>query len=190
MDIDRDRALALGVTPEQIQNALYSCVRRPAGFEHLRAGESILRDHGSRSRSISASPDALSKLYVRSSKGSLVPLDEVVDVTRTRRAAERQPFRPASRRRRSHSICSPGFRWARRRRQVNDAVRELRMPATITVKFPGNGEGVPGIVPGSVDPADRRDSGDLHRAGHSVRELHPSDHDSFRVCRRQYSARC
>ena len=44
VDIDRDRALALGVTPEQIQNALLQRVRRSPGVDHLRAGESVRGD--------------------------------------------------------------------------------------------------------------------------------------------------
>ena len=46
VDIDRDRALALGVTPQQIQDALFTAYGAAAGVDDLRAGQPILGDHG------------------------------------------------------------------------------------------------------------------------------------------------
>ena len=37
VDIDRDRALTLGVTPQQIQDALYTRLRQSPGVHHLHA---------------------------------------------------------------------------------------------------------------------------------------------------------
>ena len=55
VDIDRDRALSLGVTPQQIQNALYQRLTATrAGFDDLHAGESSTRSSWKCSRNISA----------------------------------------------------------------------------------------------------------------------------------------
>src|SRR5215831_11288708 len=82
VDIDRDRALSLGVTPEQIQNALYSSYGdRQVSNIYAPANQYavILEVQPEYQRS----PDALEKLYVKSSKGQLVPLDEVATVVRS-----------------------------------------------------------------------------------------------------------
>ncbi|MEJ7608254.1 MAG: hypothetical protein WKF37_18800 [Bryobacteraceae bacterium] len=45
VDIARDRAIALGITPQQIQSALFA--RMAAGkSDHLHSGQPILGDHG------------------------------------------------------------------------------------------------------------------------------------------------
>ena len=46
VDIDRDRAQSLGVTPDQIQNALFT-LTAAAGLDDLRAGQPVLGDPGS-----------------------------------------------------------------------------------------------------------------------------------------------
>ena len=54
VDIDRDRASALGVTEEQIENALYDAYGAAPGLHHLHADRQLLGDHGSCCRSTSA----------------------------------------------------------------------------------------------------------------------------------------
>src|SRR5581483_7865860 len=82
VDVNRDRALSLGVTPEQIQNALYTAYgNRQISTIYTPANEyqvvTELQPQYQRS------PDALSKLYVRSNSGRLVPLDTVSRLQRT-----------------------------------------------------------------------------------------------------------
>ena len=74
VDIDRDRAQTFGVTPDQIQNALFTAYgTRQASTIYTPSNEYqvILEVEPQYQRN----PDALSKLYVRSAKGTLVPLD-------------------------------------------------------------------------------------------------------------------
>ena len=52
-------------------------------------------------------PEGLSKIYLRSAQGPLVPLDAVVKLTRAVRPAERQPFRPIAGR---HHFLQPEAR--------------------------------------------------------------------------------
>ena len=77
VDIDRDRALALGVTPEQIQDALYTAYgSRQVSTIYTPANEySVIIEVEPQYQ---RDPSALSKLYIRSSNGPLVPLDAVV----------------------------------------------------------------------------------------------------------------
>ncbi len=59
----------------------------------------------------------------------------------------------------------PGFSLGEAAEQVNDAVRELRMPPTISANFQGTVKEFQESFQGLSDPADRRHPGDLHRAG-------------------------
>jgi hydrophobic/amphiphilic exporter-1 (mainly G- bacteria), HAE1 family len=77
VNIDRDRALALGVSPQQIQEALY------AAFG-TRQVSTIFTPNNEYRVILEAQPadqrdaSALSRLYIRSTGGSLVPLETVV----------------------------------------------------------------------------------------------------------------
>src|SRR6185436_5186362 len=135
VDIDRDRALALGVSPEQIQNALYtafgnrqvSTIYTPA---NLYAVITEVEPQYQRN------PEALSKLYVRSSRGSLIPLDAVVQVSRGVGPLNVNHFGQLPAVTVSFNL-KPGFSLGEAAAGVNAAVRELRMPATIGVNFQG-----------------------------------------------------
>ncbi len=140
-DIARDRALALGVTPAQIQNALYSAYgNRQVSTIFTPANQYavILEAEPEHQRS----PDALSKLYVRSSsagpggQGRLIPLDEVVNVSRTVGPLTVNHFGQLPAVTVSFNL-KPGFSLGDAAGRVNAAVRELRMPATISVNFQG-----------------------------------------------------
>jgi HAE1 family hydrophobic/amphiphilic exporter-1 len=80
VEIDRDRASALGVTADQIQNALYSAYgSRQVSTIYTPSNEYwvILELEPRYQRD----PAALSMLYIRSSEGQLVPLDAVAKLT-------------------------------------------------------------------------------------------------------------
>ena len=80
VEIDRDRASALGVTADQIQNALYSAYgSRQVSTIYTATNEYwvILELEPQYQRD----PAALSMLYVHSSGGRLVPLDAVAKLT-------------------------------------------------------------------------------------------------------------
>jgi HAE1 family hydrophobic/amphiphilic exporter-1 len=81
VDMDRDRAQALGVTPVQIQDALYSAYgTREVSVIYAPADQySVIMEVDPQYQ---RTPDALSKLYIRSSTGPLVPLDAVVKMRR------------------------------------------------------------------------------------------------------------
>ena len=80
VDIDRDRASTLGVTEDQIENALYDAYgQRQASTIYTSIDEYwvILELKPEFQRN----PNALGMLYVRSSTGQLVPLNEVAKLS-------------------------------------------------------------------------------------------------------------
>ena len=136
VDIDRDRALALGVTPEQIQNALYTAYgdRQVSNIYAPANQYSVILEVQARRQ---ARSDALSKLYIRSTRGSSFHSMRWRAVTRTVGSAERESLRPASCGDDFVQSAARAFRWAKRHRSVDAAVRELRIPVSVTTSFQG-----------------------------------------------------
>jgi len=135
VDMNRDRALALGVTPEQIQNALFTAYgTRQVSTIFTPANEyAVITEVEPRYQ---RSPEALSKLYVRSSRGPLVPLDSVVTASRSVGPLNVNHFGQLPAVTVSFNL-QPGFSLGEAAAAVNAAVLELRMPATISVNFQG-----------------------------------------------------
>lgn len=135
VDIDRDRAFALGVTPDQIQNALYSSYgdRQVSNIYAPANQYSVILEV---QPEYSGSPDSLDKLYVRSARGQLVPLNEVARVTRTVGPLSVNHFGQIPASTISFNL-QPGVSLGQAAERVNEAVREVRMPASITVGFQG-----------------------------------------------------
>jgi len=135
VDIDRDRAQTFGVTPDQIQNALYTAYgTRQASTIYTPSNEYqvILEVEPQYSRQ----PDALSKLYVRSSKGALVPLDSVVKLTRTVGPLSVSHFGQLPSATISFNLA-PGVALGDAANKIDEVVRELRMPPTVATQYQG-----------------------------------------------------
>ena len=135
LDIDRDRALALGVTPQQIQNALASSFgSREVSTIYAPANQYsvILETKDEYQRT----PEALSKLYLRSSQGTLTPLDSVVRTRRTIGPLNINHFGQLPAVTISFNL-KPGFSLSQAADQVDSLIRESRIPASITTSFQG-----------------------------------------------------
>ena len=162
---------------------------RPPGFEYLRAGESILGDSGSASPKTSAARmRSRSSTSVRSS-GQLVPLDAVARVTRTVGPLSVNHFGQLPAATISFNL-QPGFSLGEAASSVDDAVRELRIPASVTTSFQGTVKEFQESFAEPDDPADRRDSGDLHRARASCTRASFIRSRFFRDCPRPCSGAC
>jgi HAE1 family hydrophobic/amphiphilic exporter-1 len=135
VNIDRDRALSLGVTPQQIQEALFTAYgTRQVSTIFTPANQyAVITEIAPEYQ---RTPDALSKLYVRSSQGPLVPLDTVVNVARSVGPLSVNHFGQLPAVTISFNL-SPGFSLGEAADRVDSAVRELRMPATLSVGFQG-----------------------------------------------------
>jgi len=135
LDINRDRALALGVTPQQVQDALFSAYSaRQVSVIYAAADEYsvILEVEPQYQRN----PDALSKLYVRSAQGALVPLDAVARMRRQTGPLNINHFGQLPAVTISFNL-RPGYSLGQAAQQVDDTIRDLRMPATIATSFQG-----------------------------------------------------
>jgi HAE1 family hydrophobic/amphiphilic exporter-1 len=135
LDINRDRAQTLAVTPDQIQNALFTAYgTRQVSTIYTPSNEYqvILEVEPQYQRN----PDALSKLYVRSAKGTLVPLDTVVTVERTVGPLSVNHFGQLPAATISFNL-QPGFALGDAAAAIDDVIRELRIPPTIAPLYQG-----------------------------------------------------
>jgi HAE1 family hydrophobic/amphiphilic exporter-1 len=135
VNIDRDRALSLGVTPDQIQNAMYTAYgNRQVSLIYTPSNQySVITEVLPQYQ---RSPEALSKLYIRSSKGALVPLDSVVRVERAVGPLNVNHFGQLPAVTVSFNL-TPGHSLGEAAEQVKNVIRELRMPTTLTANFQG-----------------------------------------------------
>ncbi len=135
VDIERDRATALGLTPEQIQDALFTAFgTRQSSTIYTPANEySVITEVEPQYQ---RSPAALSKIYVRSTSGALVPLDAVVKISRTVGPLSINHFGQLPAVTISFNLA-PGYSLGQAADHVNEIIRELRMPASISVNFQG-----------------------------------------------------
>jgi hydrophobic/amphiphilic exporter-1 (mainly G- bacteria), HAE1 family len=135
VDIDRDRAQTFGVTPDQIQNALFTAYgTRQASTIYTPSNEYqvILEVEPQYQRN----PDALSKLYIRSSKGALVPLDSVVKLERSVGPLSVNHFGQLPAATISFNL-RPGFALGDAAAAIDDVIRDLRMPPTMAPLYQG-----------------------------------------------------
>lgn len=135
VEIDRDRAVSMGVTPQQIQDALYSAYgNRQISTIYTPANEySVILEVD---QNFQKNPESLEKLYVRSSQSKLVPLDSLVKRHRTVGPLSVNHFGQLPAVTVAFNL-KPGYSLGEAADAVMSAVRELRMPATIGVNFQG-----------------------------------------------------
>src|SRR5260370_39621350 len=84
VDITRDKAFALGISPQQVQDALYTAYgTRQASLIYTPSNE--YRVITEVEPKYQRTPEALAKLYIRSSGGQLLTLDTGPKLIRTTR---------------------------------------------------------------------------------------------------------
>jgi len=137
IDIDRDQAAVRGLTPEQIESALADAYG-PRWISTIYAPNNQYRVLLELTPEDQADPQLLSKLYVRSSRGELVPLDAV---TRSHESVGAQAI--------SHvgqlpSVTvsfnlKPGVSLGTASAKVEQTAREV-LPASITTSFQGSAQ--------------------------------------------------
>jgi HAE1 family hydrophobic/amphiphilic exporter-1 len=135
VDIDRDRALALGITPQAVQNALFSGFsQREVSVMYAPANQySVILELLPKYQ---RSPESLSKVYLRSSNGSLVPLDAVVRQKRQTGPLQINHFGQLPAVTIGFNL-RPGVSLGESATAVDNAIREIRMPASIQPSFQG-----------------------------------------------------
>jgi HAE1 family hydrophobic/amphiphilic exporter-1 len=138
VNIDRDRAHALGVTADQIENALYdaygqrqvSTIYAPVNqyWVIMELMPEYQRD-----------PAALAELYVRSSNGQLVALREVAKITRGVGPLTVNHFGQLPSVTISFNLA-PGVSLGTAVDDVRKTLSEMHMPATLTANFQGSAQ--------------------------------------------------
>ena len=135
VDIDRDRAFPVGVTPEQIQDALYTFYgQRQVSTIYAPANQYIVLLEVE--PKYQRTPDSLSKLYVRSSGNKLIPLDAVVRTRRTAGPLNVNHFGQLPAVTISFNLTA-GSSLGDAAQRVESAITDMRMPPTVSTSFQG-----------------------------------------------------
>jgi HAE1 family hydrophobic/amphiphilic exporter-1 len=138
VNINRDKAFALGVSPQQVQDALYTAYgSRQASIIYTPANE--YRVITEVEPQYQRAPEALSKLYVRASGGQLVTLDTVAKLARTVGPLTINHWGQLPAVTLSFNLA-PGKSLGDAANEVEDALRQMHLPATITTNFHGTVE--------------------------------------------------
>jgi HAE1 family hydrophobic/amphiphilic exporter-1 len=135
LDIDRDRALSLGVSAEQIQDALYSAYgTRQVSTIFTPANQyAVIVEIAPE---FQRTPNALSKLYVRSSAGPLVPLEAMVKTSRGVGPLSVNHFGQLPSVTVSFNLA-PGVSLGQAADKLNSVVAQMHMPQTLSVGYQG-----------------------------------------------------
>ncbi len=135
VDIDRDRAFALGVTPQQIQDALYTSYGdRQISSIYAPANQySVILEVKPEYQN---TPDALSRITIRSSTGALIPLEQITTTRRTVGPLSVNHFGQLPAATISFNL-QPGVSLGDAAATVEQVVRDLRIPASVTTSFQG-----------------------------------------------------
>jgi HAE1 family hydrophobic/amphiphilic exporter-1 len=135
VNIDRDRARALGVTPQQVQDALYTAFgNRQSSTIYTPSNEyQVIVEVEPRYQ---RDPSALSKIYVRSSAGGLIPLDAVVKISPSVGPLNINHFGQLPAVTISFNLTT-GFSLGQAAGSVDQMLRDMRIPPTLSVNFQG-----------------------------------------------------
>jgi HAE1 family hydrophobic/amphiphilic exporter-1 len=138
VDIDRDKASVLGVSPQQVENALYSAYgsRQVSTIYTATDQYWVIMELEPR---FQINPSTLAMLYVRSTSGALVRLDAVADLKPTVGPLAithlgQQPSVTIS------FDLKPGVSLSQAIAAIDDATRTLNVPATINGVYQGTAQ--------------------------------------------------
>ncbi len=135
VEIDRDRAQALGISAQQIQSALFGAYgQREVTTIYAPANQyAVILEVEPRYQREQAS---LSKLYVRSSAGALVPLDTLARMKPQVGPLAISHFGQLPAVTISFNLA-PGFALGEAAERVEETIQEMGMPTNITTSFQG-----------------------------------------------------
>ncbi len=145
VDIDRDKASSLGVTAQQVEDALYSAYGQRQ-ISTIYAPNNAYRVITELENQYQLDPSALSMLYVRSSSGQLVPLNAVAKLTRTVGPLTINHLGQLPAVTVSFNL-RPGVSLGVAVSAVNKAAREM-LPATVSPSFQGTAQAFESSISG------------------------------------------
>ena len=135
VEIDRNRASALGVTAQQIENTLYNAFgQRQVSTIYTSSNQYwVILELDPRFQN---DPSALSLIYVRASNGNLVPLNSVATLSRNLGPLSISHFGQLPSVTVSFNLA-PGVALGDAIDKVNAAMIELKAPSTLIANFQG-----------------------------------------------------
>ena len=138
IQIDRDKAAALGVTPEQIESALFNAFgSRQVSTIYTPSNEySVILEVEPRYQ---RDASTLSVLYIRGSAGNLVPLGSVAAISSSVGPLSINHLGQLPAVNISFNLA-PGVALGEAVNRVNAALAELRAPATLSTSFQGTAQ--------------------------------------------------
>jgi hydrophobic/amphiphilic exporter-1 (mainly G- bacteria), HAE1 family len=138
INIDRDKAAALGVTPQQIEAALYSAF----GAKQVSTIYTPTNEYWvvlELEPQYQQDPSALAMLYIRNATGTLVPLSAVATITTSVGPLLINHLGQLPSVNLSFNL-KPGVALSEAVTGVNKVVDELRLPATLNTSFQGTAQ--------------------------------------------------
>jgi hydrophobic/amphiphilic exporter-1 (mainly G- bacteria), HAE1 family len=138
VNIDRDKALALGISADEVENTLYSAYgARQISTIYTPANQyqvimEVLPEY-------QLDPASLGMLYLQSSSGRLVPSESVLKLTRSVGPLTVNHTGQLASVTISFNL-KPGVALGDAVTQIESAMRELRFPATLTGSFQGTAQ--------------------------------------------------
>jgi HAE1 family hydrophobic/amphiphilic exporter-1 len=138
VEMNRDKARTLGVTAEQVESALYDAYGSRqvstiyAPVDQYWVIMELLPKY-------QADPDSISKLYVRSSSGKLVPIQAVAKLTRGVGPLSVNHYGQLPAVTISFNLA-PNFSLGTAVDEVNQMVADLKVPPSVTVNFQGSAQ--------------------------------------------------
>lgn len=138
VDIDRDRAAALGVTPDQIQNALASAfggIQISTIYTSIDQYQVVMELLDKYQEDASA----LERLYVRSSNGNLVPLTAVTKTRHTATSLTENHLGQLPAVTISFNLA-PGVALSNAVATINAVQEQIKLPDTVTTSFQGTAQ--------------------------------------------------
>ena len=135
IDIDRNRASALGITAQQIENTLYNAFgQRQVSTIYTSSNQYwVILELDPKFQN---DPSALSMIYVRSNSGALVPLNSVAKLSRTLGPLSISHLGQLPAVTISFNLA-PGIALGDAIEHVNAAMLELKAPSTLIASYQG-----------------------------------------------------
>ena len=186
--IDRATASRLGITPQLLDNTLYDAFgQRQVSTMYTQLNQYHVVMEAA--PEFWQNPDGLKQIYINSTNGGQVPLSAVThyEASTTPLTVNHQGQFPAV----TISFnLKQGVALGDAVNIINEAERDIHMPAGIRGTFQGTAQAFQSSLANEPMSDSRGAAHRLHRARHSLRKLHPSDHDTFdaAVSRRRRAA--
>ncbi len=177
VNIDRDKAAALQVNADAIENAFYDAYG-PRWVSTIYAAINEYKVLLELKPQYQADPHALSLLYFKSSNGPLIPLDTLAKLQQDIGPQTINHYGQLNAVTVSFNL-KPGAALGDVVSKVQDLASQT-LPSGITTDFQGAAKAFENSLGNLWVLSDRRHPGCLYRARNSLRELHPSAHDSLR----------